>query len=56
MKNRLLGAFALCAAVFVANEAEAAAVNEGDGPAKAIIDIGCYECQIPAPGLMMLVK
>ena len=31
-------------------------VYEGDGPAKAIIDIGCYECQIPAPGLMMLVK
>lgn len=29
---------------------------EGDGPAKAIIDIGCYECQIPAPGLMMIVK
>ena len=31
-------------------------VYEGDGPAKAIIDIGCYECQIPAPGLMMLVR
>ena len=31
-------------------------VYEGDGPAKAIIDVGCYECQIPAPGLMMLVK
>lgn len=51
MKNRLLGAFALCAAVFVDPR-----VYEGDGPAKAIIDIGCYECQIPAPGLMMLVK
>ena len=31
-------------------------VYEGDGPEKAIIDVGCYECQIPAPGLMMLVK
>ena len=31
-------------------------VYEGDGPAKAIIDIGCYECQIPAPGLLMLVR
>ena len=31
-------------------------VYEGDGPAKAIIDIGCYECQIPAPGLMMLMR
>ena len=31
-------------------------VYEGDGSAKAIIDIGCYECQLPAPGLMMLVR
>ena len=31
-------------------------IYEGDGPEKAIIDIGCYECQIPAPGLMMLVR
>ena len=31
-------------------------VNAGDSPERAIIDIGCYECQIPAPGLMMLVR
>ena len=31
-------------------------VYEGDGPEKAIVDIGCYECQIPAPGMMMLVR